>query len=156
MELSRSLNERGALAVATTEGSGTLEGTVVTSLGLSQGMVVQEFGYDADASEALRAAIASATGEDLVDEDYGDVTDAAIVWFREDDDDLTDLLVDVQSLLDSGGQVTLLTPKSGKQGHVPPREVEESSSLAGLHATSSFVVDAHWTATVLVEKGRSK
>jgi len=142
--------------VATTEGSQTVEATVVARLALTTGMVVQEFGYDGDVSEAFRRAIQTATGEDLVDEDYGDVTDAAIVWFREDDDDLADMLVDVQSLLDSGYQVVLLTPKAGRAGHVPPSEVEEASSLAGLHATSTFVVDANWAGTVLVEKGRSK
>jgi hypothetical protein len=119
-------------------------------------MVVQEFGYDADVCEALRAGIEAVTGEKLVDEDFGDVTDSAIVWFREGDDDLADLLMDVQSLLDSGSQVVVLTPKSGRAGHVLPREIEEGSSLAGLHATSSFVVDANWAGTVLVEKGRSK
>lgn len=150
------MDERGTRAVATTEGSSTVETAVVSRLGIAHGMVVQEFGYDADVSEALRTAIEAATGEDLVDEDYGDVTDAAIVWFRDGDDDLADLLVDVQSLLDSGAQVSLLTPKAGKPGHVVPSDVEEASSLAGLHATSTFVVDATWTATVLVEKGRSK
>ena len=84
------------------------------------------------------------------------MTDAAILWFREGEDDLADLLVDVQSLLDSGGEVLLLTPKAGKPGHVHPRDIEEASSLAGLHATSSHVVDAQWTATRLVEKGRAK
>jgi len=139
-----------------TEGSETLDTSVVSRLSLTQGMVIQEFGYDADVCEALRTAIEASTGEDLVDEDYGDVTDLAMLWFREDDDDLADLLMDVQSLLDAGGQVVLLTPKAGKDGHVHPREVEEASSLAGLHATSTFVVDAGWTATVLVEKGRTK
>ncbi len=142
--------------MAITEGSGTVESTVVSRLGLATGLIVQEFGYDDDVCEALRAAIESVTGEGLVDEEYGDVTDAVIVWFRDGDDDLTDLLVDVQSLLDSGGDVLLLTPKAGKPGHVHPRDVEESSSLAGLHATSSFVVDGTWTATQLVEKGRMK
>lgn len=142
--------------MATTEGSETLDTSVVSRLSLTTGMVVQEFGYDADVCEALRGAIEDATGEDLVDEDYGDVTDAAIVWFRDGDDDLADMLMDVQSLLDSGYQVILLTPKAGKDGHVPPREVEEASSLAGLHATSTFVVDGNWAGTVLVEKGRSK
>ncbi|MBC7298315.1 MAG: DUF3052 family protein, partial [Demequina sp.] len=67
-----------------------------------------------------------------------------------------DLLMDVQSLLDGSAQVVLLTPKAGRPGHVLPRDVEEASSLAGLHATSTFVVDASWTATQLGEKGRSK
>ena len=74
----------------------------------------------------------------------------------EGDDDLADLLMDVQSLLDGGGAVWLLTPKAGRPGHVPPRDVEEASSLAGLHATSSFVVDSAWAATQLVEKGHMK
>jgi len=149
-------NERGTQAVATTEGSETLGASVVSRLGITPGMVVQEFGYDADVCEALRAGVEAASGEKLVDEDFGDVTDAAIVWFRRGDDDLADLLMDVQSLLDSGSQVVLLTPKSGRDGYVVASEVEEGSSLAGLHATSSFVVDADWAATVLVEKGRSK
>ena len=149
-------NERGTQAVATTEGSETLDVSVVSRLGLTPGMVVQEFGFDADVCEALRAGIEAATGEILVDEDFGDVTDAAIVWFRDGDDDLADLLMDVQALLDSGSQVVLLTPKAGKTGHVPSSEVQEGSSLGGMHATSSFVVDANWAATVLVEKGRSK
>ena len=148
--------ERGTQAVATTEGSEALAASVVSRLGINPGMVVQEFGYDSDVCEALRAGIEAAAGENLVDEDFGDVTDAAIVWFRAGDDDLADLLMDVQSLLDSGSQVVLLTPKSGRAGHVQASEVEEGSSLAGLHATSSFVVDANWAATVLVEKGRSK
>lgn len=152
----RALYERGTAAVATTEGSGTVDATVVARLGLDAGMIVQEFGYDDDASEPLRLAIEEVTGEALVDEDHGDVTDAVIVWYREGDDDLADLLMDAQSLLDAGGDVWLLTPKAGRPGHVPPRDVEEGSSLAGLHATSSFVVDSQWSATQLVEKGRMK
>ena len=106
--------ERGTQAVATTEGSETLDVSVVSRLGLNPGMVVQEFGFDADVCEALRAGIEAVTGERLVDEEFGDVTDFAIVWFREGDDELADLLIDVQSLLDSGGQVLLLTPKAGR------------------------------------------
>lgn len=142
--------------MATTEGSEALDTAMVSRLGLTQEMVVQEFGHDADVCDALRRAIMSVTGEDLVDEDYGDVTDAAIVWFRDGDDDLADLLMDVQSLIDGSALVVLLTPKAGRPGHVFPRDVLEASSLAGLHATSTFVVDESWTATQLGEKGRSK
>ena len=142
--------------MATIEGSETLDASAVSRLGLTPGMVVQEFGFDSDVSEALRAGIETATGEKLVDEDFGDVTDFAIVWFRDGDEDLADLLMDVQSLLDSGSQVLLLTPKAGRTGHVLPHSVQEGASLGGMHATSTFVVDADWAATVLVEKGRSK
>lgn len=133
-----------------------MEDAVLARFGFTAGMVIQEFLYDDDCDDALRAAIRDVTGEDLVDEDYGDVTDAAIVWFRDGDDDLADLLMDVQSLLDDGGSVWLLTPKAGTTGHVEPREVEEASSLAGLHATSTFVACLAWSATQLVEKGRSR
>lgn len=149
-------DERGIAAVATTQGSDSIDATIVARLGLETGMIVQEFGYDDDVAVALRTAIEDATGEKLVDEDYGDVTDACILWFRDGDDDLADLLMDVQSLLDAGGSVWLLTPKAGRDGHVPPRDVEEASSLAGLHATSTFVIDSAWTATQLVEKGHMK
>ena len=149
-------NERGIKAVAIAEGSGTVDAAVLARLGLDSGMIVQEFGFDGDVCVGLRSGIESVTGESIVDEDFGDVTDAVLVWFRDGDDDLADLLMDVQSLLDTGGNVWLLTPKAGKTGHVPPRDIEEASSLAGLHATSTFVVDAAWAATQLVEKGHMK
>ena len=128
----------------------------VSRLALKPGLVIQEFGYDDDCDEAFRVAVAEATGEDLVDEDFGDVTDGVLVWFRDGDDDLADLLMDVQTLLDDGACVWLLTPKAGVTGHVEARDVGEGASLAGLHATSTFVIGENWTATQLVEKGRSK
>ncbi|MFV0634923.1 DUF3052 domain-containing protein [Demequina sp.] len=152
----RIANEGSIATVATEDGARTVDAGILDRFGFERGMVIQEFGYDDDADERLRTAIADLTGEELADEEYGDVTDAAIVWFRDGDDDLADLLMDVQSLLDDGGGVWLLTPKAGTTGHVLPGEVEESSSLAGLHATSTFVVGEGWSCTQLVEKGRSK
>ncbi|WNM25542.1 DUF3052 domain-containing protein [Demequina capsici] len=142
--------------MATQEGATAADSGVAARLGIEHGHVIQEFGYDDDVDQALRASVEEATGESLVDEDYGDVTDGVIVWFRDGDDDLADLLMDVQSLLDDGRPVWLLTPKAGSAGAVVPRDVEEASSLAGLHATSTFVVGTGWWATQLVEKGRSK
>jgi len=142
------------VAIAASASAG--ESGPIARLGLKPGLVIQEFGYDDDCDEGFREAIESATGEELVDEDYGDVTDGAIVWYRDGDDDLADLLMDVQSLLDDGACVWLLTPKAGVTGHVEPRDVGEGASLAGLHATSTFVIGESWCATQLVEKGRSK
>jgi len=132
------------------------DATTLARFSLTPGMVVQEFLYDDDCDEGLREAIATATGHPLVDEDYAEVTDAALVWFREGDDDLADLLMDAQTLLDDKGSVWLLTPKKGLPGHVESRDVEEASSLAGLHATSTFLAAADWAATHLKEKGRHK
>jgi len=147
--------ERGIATVAHS-GADTLGPGVIERLGLSKGMIVQEFLRDDDVDEGLRAGVAKATGNALVDEGYGDVTDAAIVWYRSGDDDLADLLMDVQTLLDDGGPIWILTPKAGKPGHVEQRDIEEGASLAGLHATLSFVACDGWAATQLVEKGRHK
>ena len=150
------LYEGSGASVATADGVTSGDTGVVARLGLKPGLVIQEYGYDDDCDSAFREAIQEATGEDLVDEDFGDVTDGVIAWFRDGDDDLADLLMDVQTLLDDGACVWLLTPKAGVTGHVGPRDVGEAASLAGLHATSSFVIGENWTATQLVEKGRSK
>lgn len=152
----RSDDEGSIATVATDDSSRTVDAGIIDRFGLERGSVLQEFGYDDDADEALRAAIEEKTGEELVDEDYGDVTDGVLLWFRDGDDDLADLLMDVQSLLDDGGGVWLLTPKAGTTGHVMPGDIQESASLAGLHATSTFVAGEGWSCTQLVEKGRSK
>lgn len=128
----------------------------VARLGLGKGMVVQEFMRDTDVDEALREGIAEATGQPLVGDDYGDVTDAAIVWYRDGDGDLADVLLDVQTLLDDGAPIWLLTLKAGLPGYVEQRDIEEGASLSGLHATSAFVISSSWKATQLVEKGRQK
>ncbi len=129
---------------------------IIARFGLSKGMVVQEFLRDDDSDEGLRSALAAVTGQELVGEDYGDVTDAALVWYRDGDGDLADLLMDVQTLLDDKGVVWLLTPKAGRPNRVEPQDIEESSSLSGLHATSQFVAAADWAVTQLVEKGRHR
>lgn len=129
---------------------------VVARLGLESKQIIQEYGYDDDVDDSFRDALEAVTGEALVDEEYGDVTDGSLVWFRDGDDDLADLLMDAQTLLDDGASVWLCTPKAGLGGHVVPRDVQEAASVAGLHATSTFVIGSSWTATHLVEKGRSK
>lgn len=149
-------DEGSAATVATQEGANAADNGVIARFGFKAGQIIQEYGYDDDVDEPLRDAIEDVTGEQLADEDFGDVVDGAIVWYRDGDGDLADLLMDVQSLLDDGCGVWLLSPKAGSPGAVEPRDVEESSSLAGLHATSTFVVGGSWWATQLVEKGRSK
>ena len=66
-------------------------------------------------------AVEAETGTTLVDEDYEDVADSAIVWWRDDDgdvDDLTDLLMDAQANLDGAGLIWVLTPKARTTGAV--------------------------------------
>ena len=65
--------------------------TVGGAFGFTSGTIVQEFGYDDDVDPALREAAETLTGTELVDEDYEDVADSAIVWWRADDGDVDDL-----------------------------------------------------------------
>ena len=118
-------------------------------LGLRAGQAVQEFGYDDDVDEALRASIEALTGTEIADEDGQDVVDAALFWWREDDGDLVDALVDALTNLAEGGVIWLLTPKSGLPGHVEPSEIEDAAPTAGLHATSTISACRDWTGTRL-------
>jgi len=83
-------------------------------LGIKPGQVVQELGYDTDCDEQLREAITAVDGVELVDEDYEDVVDVVLMWFREGDGDLVDALVDAVPPLGDGGYIWLLTPKAGR------------------------------------------
>jgi hypothetical protein len=128
----------------------------VSRLGFLTGNVVQEFGWADDVDDDLRAEIEALVGNDLVDEDYGDVTDGVIVWWRDDDGDLTDMLVDVQTVLDDGGLIWLFTPKPGRDRHVEHNDIQEAATTAGLHATSTFAIAPDWSATKLGNRGRGR
>ena len=101
--------------------------------GIEPGMVVMEMGYDDDVDQDLRDALTDRCGE-LVDEDTDEVVDAVLVWYRDGDGDLFELLVDALGPLADNGVVWLLTPKAGRDGHVEPSEVAESAPTAGLAA----------------------
>lgn len=132
--------------------SASAEGAAAISsrLGFSPGQVVQELGYDDDVDFDLRDAIGAITGGELVDEDYEDVADAVLLWWREDDGDLVDVLVDSLTSLADGGVIWLLTPKSGRAGHVEPSDIGEAAPTAGLAQTSSISAASDWSGTRLV------
>jgi hypothetical protein len=113
-------------------------------------MVVQELGWDEDVDTAFRAGIESVTGTSLVDDNHGDVVDAVILWWRADDGDLVDGLVDALTDLADGGAIWLLTPKVGRPRYVDPSDVSESAPTAGLSTTTSLAAGPDWVATKLV------
>jgi hypothetical protein len=119
-------------------------------LGLQPGWVVQEIGLDDDADQSLRDDIVEVTGHALVDLDHEDVVDAVLLWWREDDGDLVDALVDALISLADGGMVWLLTPKAGRPGHVEPSDIGEAAPTAGLSQTSSVAAAPDWSGTRLV------
>ena len=128
------------------------EPNMATRLGFESGTVVQELGYDDDADEALRAAVAAHTGNALVDEDHEEVVDVVLLWWRDDDGDLVDALVDSLVSLGDGGVVWLLTPKAGRDGHVEPGDIGDAAPTAGLHPTSSISAAPDWSGTRLVTR----
>lgn len=133
-----------------------VQGTGAARLGLAGGQVVVELGYGDDVDHDLRTAIEEVVGQELADEDYDDVADAVLLWWREDDGDLTDALVDARVPLDDGGPIWLLTRKAGRDGHVGHSDIEEAATTAGLHATSTMAICADWSATRLGTRGRGR
>ena len=125
-------------------------------LGFAAEQVIQEFGYDDDVDFDLRDEIEDITGHELVDEDWDDVCDGVIVWWRDADGDLTDTLVDALTVLEDSGAIWVLCPKAGRPDHVDPSEIAEAATIAGLHATSSISVASDWSGTRLVARGRGK
>lgn len=121
----------------------------VARLGLSSGQVVLETGHGPDVDEAFRSAVAEIIGEPLVGDDFGDVVDCVMLWWRDDDGDLEDALVDALTLLVDGGTVWLLTPKAGRDGHVQPADIADAATTAGLSQTISISAAADWSGTRL-------
>ncbi len=125
-------------------------------LAITAGQVVQEMGYDDDCDDDLRAGVAAVSGTALVDVDYDDVVDVALLWWREDDGDLVDALVDAIAILADAGVVWLLTPKPGRDGHVESAEIADAAPTAGLQATSTVSASRDWQGTRLVAPRASR
>ena len=117
--------------------------------GFEPNMVVMEMGFDDDVDEDLRDALTERVGE-LVDEDTDEVVDAVLLWYRDGDGDLFELLTDALGPLADNGVVWLLTPKAGRDGHVEPSEIGEAAPTAGLSQTSSVSAARDWSGTRLV------
>jgi Protein of unknown function (DUF3052) len=136
--------------VSTTAGHAEGQRSSAARLGLRKGQVVQELGYDDDCDEDLRAAAEAITGGELVGEDFDDVVDVVLLWWREDDGDLVDALMDAGSSLADGGMIWLLTPKAARAGHVEPSDIGDAAPTAGLQQTSSISAAPDWSGTRLV------
>ena len=124
--------------------------SLAQKLGIAPGLVVQEMGYDDDCDEALRDSVVLVAGTELVDEDYDDVVDVVLLWWRDDDGDLVDALVDAIAILADQGVVWLLTPKPGRDGHVEASDISDAAPTAGLQATSTVSASRDWQGTRLV------
>lgn len=122
---------------------------VADRLGFAPGMVVQELGWDEDTDDDVRMAIEDAIDAEMVDE-VVEAVDVVVLWWRDDDGDLIDALVDSLTDLAEDGYVWLLTPKVGQDGYVDAGDITESATTAGLSATSTQQVGDAWSARKLV------
>ncbi|WP_276017196.1 DUF3052 domain-containing protein [Mycolicibacterium murale] len=125
------------------------------SLGIQKGQVVQELGWDEDTDDDIRADVEDASGGELLDEDADEVIDVVLMWWRDDDGDLVDALMDAITPLADDGVIWVLTPKTGKPGHVLPAEIAESAPTAGLMQTSSANL-GDWIGSRLVQPKTAK
>src|ERR1700744_1845935 len=119
-------------------------------LGIQPGQVVQEWGWDEDTDDDIRGDVEDACGGELLDEDTDEVVDVVLLWWRDGDGDLVDTLMDAIASLADDGVIWVLTPKTGKPGHVLPAEIAESAPTAGLMPTSSVNL-GDWSASRLVQ-----
>jgi hypothetical protein len=119
-------------------------------LGIQKNQVVQELGWDQDSDDDIRFNIEDESGGDLLDEDADEVVDVVLLWWRDGDGDLVDTLMDAITPLAEDGVIWVVTPKTGKPGHVQPAEIAESAPTAGLMQTSSANL-GDWIASRLVQ-----
>ncbi|MFC6090352.1 DUF3052 domain-containing protein [Saccharothrix lopnurensis] len=129
---------------------------VADRLGIEPGAVVQEIGWDEDVDDDLRAAVEERIGSELLDEDDDEVVDVVLMWWRDEDGDLADALINATTPLADEGTIWVLTPKTGRPGHVEPSDIAEAVSTAGLAQTSNINMSGDWSATRLVSPKSAK
>lgn len=123
---------------------------MITRLGIKVGDLILEIGEDGDCDQELRNEIFATSGNQPVGDDDGEVVDVVLLWWREEDGDLVDALVDSLTFLAVNGVIWLLTPKISRPGHVEPSDIQDGAPTAGLTQASSFAVCSDWTATKLM------
>jgi len=121
-------------------------------MGIASGQLILEVGFDDDCDLDLREAIVAKSGSALLNEDSDEVVDAVLLWFREEDGDLVDELVDALTYLSETGPIWLMTPKVGQEGHVEAADIQDAAPTAGLTQTVSFLASTNWSATRLVAR----
>ena len=125
------------------------------TLGIKAGHTVQEVGWDDDCDSAISEAVEDAIGADLLDEDSYELCDVVLLWWRDDDGDLVDELVDAVRPLADHGRIWLLSPAAGTKGELAPGVVSESAQLAGLVQTNAERLGSR-QGSCLVQRGAAK
>lgn len=129
--------------------------SVVSKLGIEKDMIALELGWDEDCDSSISEAVEEVLGEDLLEEENDELVDVVLLWWREEDGDLVDGLVDSLRPLGDGGCIWLLTPGAGHEGGIAPGEISESAQLAGLVQTKAERL-GDWQGSCLVARGYTK
>lgn len=112
-------------------------------------MVVQELGWDEDVDADLRDDVMDIIDAEMI-EDAVEAVDVVLLWWREDDGDVADGLVDAMTDLTSDGYIWLLTPKVGRPQFIEPAAIAEGATTAGFQLTRTANVSADWQAHKVV------
>ena len=107
--------------------------------GFHAGDLVQEWLWDDDVDDSIRAKIEELTGEELVDEDYDSAVDGVIIWWRDgdDEDELADTIVDAYAVLGDDGPLW-------------------AAKTAGMNAATPLTVSSDWNGIHLRAFGKGK
>lgn len=127
----------------------------VDSLGIGKDQRVQEVGWDEDCDSAISEAVEEFLGEDLLEEDTEELVDVVLLWWREEDGDLVDGLVDAARPMADNGRIWLLTPGAGRPNAIDAGTIDESAQLAGLTGTSAIRL-GDWQGNCLVQRGTKR
>lgn len=119
-------------------------------LGITRESIVQQLGFDDTCDLDFSSNVQQSLDTEIVDSNFTDVVDVVLLWWREDDGDLVDALVDAMTNLADHGVIWLLTPKPGRDGHVDAEDIADSAPTAGLQVTSSISAAKNWQGTRLV------
>ena len=138
------------MSTAPTKGS-----SIAAALGVAKGQVVQELGWDDDVDEELRSVVLDVLGEDFVYEAI-EAVDIVLLWWRDEDGDLVDGLVDSLRDLSDTGHIWLMTPKVGRPGYVDPADIAEGAITAGLALANVVKVSKDWHAQKVVRPKASR
>ena len=141
--------------MSATAGPADSRSAVGERLGLTAGQVIQELGWDEDVDDDLRIEVEDTIDGELIEEAM-DAVDGVLLWWRDDDGDLVDGLVDAVVDLSASGVLWLLTPKVGRSGYVDNSDISEAAVTAGLALTTSANVSPDWAAHKLVRPRGSR
>ena len=130
--------------------------SILNKLGFAPGVSVKEFMWGEDVEGELRDAICECIGSDLLEEGASVGSDMSCIWWRDgnDEESLSDCLLDASAGLRPGQKICVLTPKPGFEGAATPGFVASSASKEGLNASTPVSLNGEWNAICLYPFGR--